>query len=201
MLNTALRTNPRSYSKVCGTFWAADCTAARTHLGGEALINPDVFSAVPDGFVAELRPKLRPASIEHGLGQAGRGKSGSIDVSDADERILTHEPPREFVQEMPATMKDLGIQSLYSVLAPATLRAGEPLGVSREVARVAYLLSCGESEQILETEGRLLPLLGAMKSLRSATLSSRFRYQRPRASCAKLPLRISPSTGRLSHRR
>src|SRR5579863_2878729 len=61
MLNTALRTHPVSCSKVCDTFWAADCTAARTRLGGEAFINFDVLGAVPQGFVAELGSKLRPA--------------------------------------------------------------------------------------------------------------------------------------------
>ena len=152
MLNTAFRTHPLSYSKMCDTFRAADCTAARTHLGGEALINLDAISAVPDGFVAELGSKLRPTGIEHGLSEAGSGKSGSVDVTDAYASVLAHEPRRELVQEMLAGMGDLGVKNPYSALTAGPLRKGELLSVARELPRVTYLFSGGKAHQMLETQ-------------------------------------------------
>ena len=152
MLNTALRTHPLSYSEVCDTFGAAGCTAARTHLGGEALINLNVLGPVPYGFVAELGSKLRPAGIQDGLSQARSGKSGGVDVTDADARILAHEPCRELVQEVSTAIGDLGVKSPYAALVRRALCDGELLGVSREVSRVIDLLSCGNAHQMLKTQ-------------------------------------------------
>jgi hypothetical protein len=64
MLNTALRTSPVSDYEALSALWAAECAAPGTDLRGEAFVNLEVLGPVPDGFVAELRSKLRPAGIE-----------------------------------------------------------------------------------------------------------------------------------------
>lgn len=87
MPSTTATTNPLSYYEVFSTFWAAAHTACGTDLRGHSLVNLDVFGSVPDGFVAELRSKLRPAGIEHGPGQAGPGQCTEIDVADADAPV------------------------------------------------------------------------------------------------------------------
>src|SRR5258708_35520130 len=63
------RTHPGSYSKPCDTFrpLRRQRTARRAGLGRELLVDVQVHSAVPAGFVAELRPEHRPAGVEHGL--------------------------------------------------------------------------------------------------------------------------------------
>ena len=152
MLNTALRTHPLSYSKVCDTFRAADCSAARTHLGGEVLINLDVLGAVPYGFVAELGSKLRPAGIENGLSQAGSGESGGIHLADADAGILAHKPRRDLMQEVSTAIRDLGVQGAHSALAACTLRDGELLGVAREIPWVADFFASGKAHEAFEAQ-------------------------------------------------
>jgi hypothetical protein len=74
MPSATTTTDPLSYYEVLSTFWAAACTACGTDLRGQALVNLEVLGPVLDSFVAELGSKLRPAGIEHGLGQAGSGK-------------------------------------------------------------------------------------------------------------------------------
>ncbi|HEY6514796.1 MAG TPA: hypothetical protein VIY50_01540 [Steroidobacteraceae bacterium] len=83
MPSTTAATDPLSYYEVLSASWTAARTARGTDLRGQSLVNLDVFSSVPDGLVAELGSKLRPACIEHGLGQAGSGESSRIDVADA----------------------------------------------------------------------------------------------------------------------
>src|SRR5487761_941768 len=115
MLNTALNTIPVSYSEVWDTFGAADCAAARTHLGGESLVSLDVFGPVPYGFVAELGSKLRPAGIEDGLRHAGAGESCCVHVADDDASVLAHESGRELVREVLAAVDDFGVDCLRSL--------------------------------------------------------------------------------------
>jgi len=90
MSNTALAAHPLSYSEVCDTFRAADCAAARTHLGCPSFVNLKVLGPVPYGFVAELTTKLRPACIEHGFGEAGTSQSGGVHIPDYNKSVLTN---------------------------------------------------------------------------------------------------------------
>lgn len=105
--------------------WTAACTARGTDLRGKSLINLDVLTPVPQGFIAKLGSKLRPAGIEHGFGQAGSGQSVRIDIADADAPVLAHEPRGQLVQEMLATVRNLRVDGPHPRLASGALCSGE----------------------------------------------------------------------------
>jgi hypothetical protein len=125
MPSTASATDPVSHYEAFSTLWAAARSARGTDLRGESLINLDVLSTVPESFVAELPSKLRPASIEHGLSQAGSGQSPGIDIADEDTPVFAHEPRGQLVQEMLATVRDLRVNSPRARLASSPLCDGE----------------------------------------------------------------------------
>ena len=140
MSSTTSTTRPLSYYEVLSTFWAAARTACGTDLRGESLVNLDVFGPMPHGFVVELGSKLRPAGIEHGLGQAGSGQSRGIDIADADAPVLPHESGRQLMQEMPPTVCDPGVDSPHARPMTGTLRDREcPLVLSVEPRCLDFL--------------------------------------------------------------
>ncbi|KXW56635.1 hypothetical protein FV185_05900 [Ferrovum sp. PN-J185] len=124
MFNTAIKTSPASHSKVCPTFRTAlgYAPAARTNLGGEPFIDFLKPCPVPNGFVRERVAKERPACIENGLGHAGFGKSGGVDIPYRDVIKLTHDAGREFVVEVLASVGDLGVDSCSGSLFSGSLR-------------------------------------------------------------------------------
>src|SRR6185437_12416532 len=121
MPSTTAATTPVSYYEALSTLWAAARTARGTDLRGKSLVNLDVLTPVPHGFVSELGSKLRPAGIEHGFGQAGAGQSAGIDIADADAPVLAHEPRGQLVQEMLAAVRDLRVDGPHTGLASGTL--------------------------------------------------------------------------------
>jgi hypothetical protein len=152
MPSTTSTTDPVPHYEVLSTFWAAACTAPGTDLRGQMLVNLEVLSSVPHGFVAELESKLRPAGVEDGFRQAGSGESAGIDVADADTPILPHEPRGQLMQEMPATVRDFGVNGPHAGFAPGTLRDGERPLVSAINAGCLDLFTRGKGRQRLEAE-------------------------------------------------
>jgi len=152
MRDTALSTTSVSYFKVCDTFGAADCAAARTDLSREALINLDVLGPVPDGFVAELGSKLRPTCIEYGFRHTGPGEARRIHVANANASIGAHESRGFDVMEMSAAIGDLSVDCLHSLLAPGALCDGERFSVLGEVPGISNLLAGGEHGKGLEAQ-------------------------------------------------
>ncbi|MGB6487206.1 MAG: hypothetical protein WBE91_10025 [Steroidobacteraceae bacterium] len=152
MQSTTAATDPLSYYEVFSALWAAARAARGTNLRGEPLINFDVLSPVPHGFVAKLGSKLRPAGIEHGLRQAGSGKSVGIDVADTDAPVLLHYARGQVVQKMLATIRDLGVDSPHAGFVPSTLRNSKRSFVFTVWAWCFYLLACGECSQKLKPE-------------------------------------------------
>ena len=86
MYNTAFAAFPLSYSKACDTSRPRNgpCATVRAGLGGEAFVNFDILSAMPNGLVRQHFSEGRPACIEHGLRQAGLGESTGIDIADSN---------------------------------------------------------------------------------------------------------------------
>lgn len=166
MPSTTATTAPGSYYEALSTLWAAARTACGTDLRGKSLINLDVLTPVPDGFVAKVRSKLRPAGIEHGFGQAGSGQSVRIDIADADAPVLAHEPCGQLVQKMLAAVRDLRMDGSRAWLTCSTLCDGERLFVLAVDAWGLDLLTGGERDQGLETDvdadlpGPVLPVFG-----------------------------------------
>jgi hypothetical protein len=105
-----------------------------------------------DSFVVELGSKLRPAGIEYGLRQAGFGKSTGIDIADADAPVLAYEPGGEFMQEVLATVPDLGVNGSSAGLAPGTLGDSERLLVLAVEAWGLDLFARRERRQGLEAQ-------------------------------------------------
>ena len=152
MLYTAFRTHPLSYSEVCDTFGAADCAAARTDLGRESFVSLEIFGSVPEGFVAELRSKLRPACNENGLRHAGPGESRGVHVADYDKLVFTHEPGGQSVQKMLAGMGDLGVDGSGPQFSSRPLSASQPLSIPGQMSRIGDLLARRECGQILQAK-------------------------------------------------
>src|SRR5581483_10353891 len=125
MPSTTAATAPLSDYEVLSTLWAAAHTARGTDLRGKSLVNLDVLSPVPDGLVADLGSKLRPAGIEYGLGQAGAGQSRGIDVADKDVPVLAHQPRGQLVQEVPAAGGNLRMDGPHTRFASGTLCNGQ----------------------------------------------------------------------------
>ena len=152
MSSTAATTDPLSYYQVLSTFWAAARTACGTDLRGQSLVNLEVFGPVPHGFVAELRSKLRPAGIEHGLGEAGSGQSTGIDIADADAPVLPHQSRGQPMQEMLATVCDLGVDGTYAGFVTGTLRDCECAFVFTVELWCLDHLARGERRQRFQSE-------------------------------------------------
>ena len=152
MPSTTAATDPVSHYEVLSTFWAAACAARGTDLRGKHLINLDAFGSVPHGFIAELMSKLRPASVEYVLAKASSGKPFDIDLTDAYASVLTNEPCRNLVQEMPAAMGDLGMDSSQAPRPASPLGNGEFCGVLAEVPGITDFLSAGKHGQFLQSQ-------------------------------------------------
>jgi hypothetical protein len=169
MPSTTATTDPLSHYEVLSTFWAAARTACGTDLRGQSLVNLDVLGPVPHGFVVELGSKLRPAGIEHGLGQAGSGQSTGIDIADADAPVLPDQSHRQPMQEMPATVRDLGVDGSHAGFVPGTLRDRECPLVFAVEPRCLDLFACGQRRQGFQPEvdtdlaSPVLPVFGDLE--------------------------------------
>lgn len=120
---TALTTLPLSYSKACDTFRPRIGQGAtiRAGLGGESFTNFHVPCAMPNGLVRELITEGRPASIKYRLRHAGFGESCRVDISNGDVVELSDDASREFVEKIPTTISDLGMNSADTALFPCSL--------------------------------------------------------------------------------
>ncbi|HUA24622.1 MAG TPA: hypothetical protein VMA54_10930 [Steroidobacteraceae bacterium] len=168
MSNTTAATYPLSYYQVLSTFWAAACPACGTDLRGQSLVNLDVLGPVPHSFVAELGSKLRPAGIEHSLGQAGSGKAAGINLTDADTPVSPHEKGRQLMQEVLSAVPDLGVNSPQARLAPGALDGYERLLVLAIEARGLDLFAGGKCRQRLESKvdaDLACPVLAILRNL------------------------------------
>jgi len=102
MYRTAFTARPLSYSKACDTsrprIWQR--AAIRADLGGETFVDFDVPCAMPNGLVRQHFPEGRPASIKHGLRQAGLGESTSVDIANSNVIEGFHDLHRPLMQEI-----------------------------------------------------------------------------------------------------
>ncbi|HWF97541.1 MAG TPA: hypothetical protein VN691_00005 [Steroidobacteraceae bacterium] len=147
MPNTTSAANPVPYYEALSTFWAAACTTRGTDLRGQSLVNLDVLSPVPHGFVAKLESKLRPAGIVDGLRQAGSGKPSGVNVTDDDAPVLLYEPRGNPMKEVPAAVRDFGVDSAHPSLTSGPLGDTQRTFVSAVEARRLDPVACRESCQ------------------------------------------------------
>jgi hypothetical protein len=152
MRNTTLSTYPAPYSELCHTFRPRLGMARRTDSGRERFIHFLVPSSVRDRFVAEHAPEGRPASIEHGLRQAGLGESGGIHIADGDIVELSHDARRELVVKVTAGIGDTGVNVRRLTSFTGALRGSEFLGQLPQMPRVLDLLPDREGREVFEAQ-------------------------------------------------
>ena len=114
-----------SYSKLCDTFRASDCTAVRTQLGSHPFVGFGVHHSALLGLVREHVPEARPAGVQHGLRHPRLGQLGRAHIADDDVCELAHERRRLLVQEMLSRVDDLGVYRLGAGFVASTLRNGD----------------------------------------------------------------------------
>jgi hypothetical protein len=135
---TAVTAYPLPYSKVCDTVRprVRECSTARADLGREALIDFLIPRAMLNSLVREHRTEARPRHIQNGLGHLCPSQSRSVEIAHCDVIKLAHDTVREFVQEIPARMGDLGVKLGAQALLPSPLRLTESLFESAIPTRI-----------------------------------------------------------------
>src|SRR6267378_5347697 len=120
--------------------------------GGKALIDFLVPRAMLNSLVREHRTEARPRGIENGLGHLGSGQSCGVDISNRDVIKLTHDAVREFVQEIPAGMGDLGLDTRRKPLLACALSLSEALFKPTIPTGILDLLARREGGKFLQPQ-------------------------------------------------
>src|ERR1700719_1743887 len=116
---------PPPYSKIFPAFWAGAAVTPAAVLGGKRFIDFIKPHACVIAFVQQHGSKCAPARIEHRLGQSGLSESGGIHVANEDSTVGLHQVGAQFVQEIFAPIRDLGVNRSGSVSMTGALCAGE----------------------------------------------------------------------------
>ena len=154
MAATAITAYPLPYPEVCDAVrprvWKT--TTARADLRRKVLIYFLVPRAMLNSLVREHRTEARPGSIENRFGHPGPGQSCGIDIAHCDVVKLPHNAVRELVQEIPARMRDPGVNlSDQTPLAGSLCLAKTPFEVSIPTG-IPDLLPRRESGKLLEPQ-------------------------------------------------
>jgi hypothetical protein len=150
MPSIATVANPGSNSQARRTFRAAVGTACRAAYGSAGFVSFDVEPSVPTGFIAELRPKLRPRSIDRGLSLRSVGQGFGINIADHNQSVFTRQFRRKDVQVVHACIGDSRMNRQNPSPFSGALRRGEERMVLLEMTRILNLASirqCGEGHQ------------------------------------------------------
>ena len=105
MMTPTFRANPLSYSKVCDTFRAAECTALRTDLGGKTFIDDLEPYLLRHRFVGQHRSERTPTRIQDGFRQLGFSQCGGLHVANENGPILANKAGRFLMQKVLAAMQ------------------------------------------------------------------------------------------------
>ena len=106
--------NPFSYSKSCSTFRTAgrNNPAARTSLGGVALVDYLKDDTGLMALVFQHRLEHGPARIQRALGHLGFDQLPAGHIADKDRSIVLDHGGTELVQHVLALILDLGVDGL-----------------------------------------------------------------------------------------
>lgn len=125
MLATTVRTNPLSLTQARPPFRAGNASARGAGLGGKPLVNFDAHCPPSDGFVLQHVSERRPARIKDGLRESRLCEAGGVHVAYGDESVFPRDAGAFDVQEVPTTVRDLGIDGLDASLVAGALRLAE----------------------------------------------------------------------------
>jgi hypothetical protein len=106
---------PSSYSKIFPAFGAGAAVTHAAGLGGKRFIDFVEPQACVIAFILQHGSKCAPARIKHRLGHSGLRKDGGIHVADDDSTVGLHQTGAQFVQEIFAPIRDLGVNRAGSV--------------------------------------------------------------------------------------
>src|SRR5258708_23592910 len=138
---------PSPYSEIFPAFRAGAAVTHAAGLGGKRFIDFIKPHACVRALVQQHGSKCAPARIEHRLGQSGLSQSGGIYVADEDSTVGLDQVGAQFVQEIFAPIRDLGVNRSGSVSMAGAL------GDSQRGFQVAVKALSLDWRQSLMTEG------------------------------------------------
>jgi hypothetical protein len=141
MPSIAANANPGSYSQAHWTCWATARTTCRAACGSASLVSFDIARSVPTGFIAKLRPKLRPRSIDRGFSLRSIGQRSCNNVADYNQTVFTRQFRRNDMQVVPACVSDFRMNGLNPPPLPGALCLGKDALVFFEMTRILNLVS------------------------------------------------------------
>ena len=191
MFGTAIAAHPAPDPKTFQPSRTTDASTRRTGSGCTRFIDFQIDHPRVIVLISEVAPQHRPSGIEHALCHPGPCQLGSRHVSDRDPAALVDQPPGKLVQEVLSSVGDLGVDRLDLPLTPRLRQ------LRLEVAVKDACSSSAPSEQAATAfRPRSVPISSTPPSGLHSLSQTMLQYQRPRASCEKLPDLIRPSIGR-----
>ena len=154
MYSTAITAYPFSYSKVGPTFRTAGGIAptARTYLGCESFTDFFIPRAFSNGFVREHCSEARPRCIKDRLCHLGFGKSCGINITNRDVIKLPDDASREFVQVIPARIRDLGVDRFHEPFFVRSLGFPKFCFKFSVVSFIVDFLTRGKGSEVFQTK-------------------------------------------------
>jgi len=116
---------PSPYSKIFPAFRAGAAVTHAADLGGKRFIDFVKPHACVSAFILQHGSKCAPARIEHRLSQSGLSESGGIHVADEDCTVGFDQTGAQFVQQIFAPIRDLGVNRSGSVSMAGALCTGQ----------------------------------------------------------------------------
>src|ERR1700720_804194 len=115
---------PSPYSKIFPAFRAGAAFTHATGLGGKRFIDFIKPHACVSALILQHGSKCAPARIEHRLGLSGLSQRRGIHVANEQSPVGLDQAGTQFVQEIFAPIRDLGVNRSGSVSMAGALWAG-----------------------------------------------------------------------------
>jgi hypothetical protein len=122
---------PSAYSKIFPAFRAGAAVTLTAGLGGKRFIDFIKPHACVIALVQQHGSKCTPARIEHRLCQSSLCERGGIHVANEDRTVGLDQTGAQFMQEIFAPIRDLGVNRSGARLRVSLSLAGLNAGVSR----------------------------------------------------------------------
>src|ERR1700722_1444902 len=106
---------PSAYSKIFPAFRAGAAVTPAAGLGGKRFIDFIKPHACVSALVQQHGSECTPTGIEHRLGHSGLCESRGIHVADGDSTVGLDQTGAQFMQEIFAPIRDLGVNRSGSV--------------------------------------------------------------------------------------
>ncbi len=118
---SASRALPSPDAKIFPAFGAGAAVTHAAGLGGKRFIDLREPYACVSAFILRHGSQRAPSGIEYRLGLSGLGKSGGIDVADEDRTMSLDDLGAQFMPDLSAPIRALGLNRSGSLSMPGTL--------------------------------------------------------------------------------